>query len=241
MHQSVWRQRLVWINKQLHINGTNCSTHFHASCWGLWVSSQGCWQPSQGPLGLVGDSRGASIWDFPHDPLITPMLLQWSHVLLAFLSCSAAAFSGQKESAHTGSLTLPVAKTRSGAEEPTLTLSLCRTMALHGLSHECYQGKHLTRQTKAQKNAMETVYLTSCSPFIREKVKKKQKPKKLHAEHQVSVTVTRQQTQSSFTQWSLHNAQWRTLTNCTLCTLLVLAFYCLQMEPGWQSFFTNLL
>lgn len=42
-------------------------------------------------------------------------------------------------SARTGSLALPVAKAQSGAEGPTVSLPLCRTIALHRPSHECNQ------------------------------------------------------------------------------------------------------
>lgn len=64
---------------------------------------------------------------------------------LACLPPCSAALVRQMEvslSARTGSLALPVAKTRSGGEEPTATLPLCRAIASHGPSRKCVRVQH---------------------------------------------------------------------------------------------------
>lgn len=76
---------------------------------------------------------GISLW-----PNYNPHAVTQKPSLACLLSCSAA-FVRQMEaslSARTGSLTLPVAKTRSGGEESTVTLPLRRIVALHIPSHE---------------------------------------------------------------------------------------------------------
>ena len=92
----------------------------------------------QGKMVLLVEG-GGPVWGFPYDPLLTPMLLHRSHLSLACLPRPrSAAFAGPFEGGvfvcsrrfpRAGSLALAVAKTLSGAEEPTLTLPLCRTIA----------------------------------------------------------------------------------------------------------------
>lgn len=46
---------------------------------------EGCWQRRQCPAGYKGVGWGWSIWGFPYDPLLTPMLLHRSHLSPACL------------------------------------------------------------------------------------------------------------------------------------------------------------
>lgn len=77
---------------------------------------------------------GISLWPTSSPPAVA------QEPSLICLPPRSAAIIRLKEvslSARASSLTLLVAKTRSGAEEPTVTLAHCRTIASHGPSHEC--------------------------------------------------------------------------------------------------------
>lgn len=235
---------------------------------------EGCWQCRQCPAGW-GVGWGSSIWGFPYDPLLTPMLLHRSHLSPACLPALQHS-SGRRRclcllAARTGSLTLPVAKTRSGAEELTVTLALCRTIALHGPSHEryhitfgarrysiCARNKgtwenkgihtessskllhkwtHLCENVHAFSGAIACallllVHLLSCINICYRSCFPLYSSFSHCLSHKDTVTHRHIHT---------HKTQWRTLAHCTLCTLPVLVFSCLQMERGSRSFFGNLL
>lgn len=81
--------------------------------------------------------KGSPIWGFPYNPLLVDPCTVVQEPSLDCLSPGSAAFTKQEEvslSARAGSLMLPVAKTRIVAGELTVTLALCRTIALHGPS-----------------------------------------------------------------------------------------------------------
>lgn len=117
----------------------NVAKGFSLFCFLLWTLGQ-----SWGLLAVqtvscgIGCELGTSIWGFPYDPLLAsppPLLFHGSHLLSAWTPPNSAAIIKLKEvslSARAGSLTLLVAKTRSGAEQPTVTLAHCRTIASHG-------------------------------------------------------------------------------------------------------------
>ncbi|KAK5850548.1 hypothetical protein PBY51_001417 [Eleginops maclovinus] len=79
----------------------------------------------------------SSIWGFPYDPFLTPMLSRRSHLSRLPAFPALQHFVGQKEAcALTGSLTLPVAKTRSG---DSYTGTLQEYRLANGPSHKCYR------------------------------------------------------------------------------------------------------
>lgn len=213
---------------------------------------EGCWQRRQCPAGYKGVGWGWSIWGFPYDPLLTPMLLHRSHLSPACLPPRSAAFVRQTEaslSARTGSLTLPVAKTRSSAEEPTVTFALCRTIALHRPSHGtyiyiCLKPRRMESMRKAAVNCSTNGHSCMCSTLRLEHVHSYGTSARMHAIYSTMSVVLCTIPFSrclSHRRIHTHKAQWHTLSHCTLCTLPMPVFSCLQIERSSRSFFTNLL
>lgn len=224
-----------------------------ASRSGLWVSFGGLLAVQPGPAGIDGSlggggvvHMGISLW-----PISYPHAVAQKTSLACLPPCSAA-FVKQKVSlsARTGSLTLLVAKTQSSAEEPTVTLPLCRTIDFartltRMLSHAAdvcawNKGQLVTVaqmdtcwQVQTCKNMHTWTGAKTCSLIQYTCISICYC---LSCHLLCNPSSHRLSHKDTFT----HQTQWRTLTHCTLA-LPVLVFSCLQMERGSRSFFSNLL
>lgn len=154
-------------------------------------------------------------------------------------------------SARTGSLTLPVAKTRSGAEEPTVPFALCRTIALHGPSHGTYiclkprrMEKHMSPCEK-QRLTVAQMDTHACAPCSGSEHVHSYGNICPHArnicDHVCCYLHNSFSHCLSHGRSHTHKARRHTPSHCTLCTLPMPVFSCSQMERGSRSFFTNLL